>query len=102
MHEEAADELARLQTAIQGQAVATDIDTASLTYALVGTNGRAQHGTVAMNADGRFTYTPAANYNGPDSFSFKANDGSLDSNTATVSITVKTQSTMRRWRRTEW
>ena len=34
------------------------------------------------------TYTPAANYNGPDSFTFKANDGSTSSNTATVSITV--------------
>jgi hypothetical protein len=34
------------------------------------------------------TYTPNANYNGPDSFTFKANDGTEDSNTATVSITV--------------
>ena len=34
------------------------------------------------------TYTPAANYNGPDSFAFKANDGAADSNVATVSITV--------------
>ena len=34
------------------------------------------------------TYTPAANYNGPDSFTFTANDGALGSNTATVSITV--------------
>jgi hypothetical protein len=34
------------------------------------------------------TYTPAANYNGPDSFTFKANDGSLDSAPAMVTITV--------------
>src|SRR5207247_10133025 len=34
------------------------------------------------------TYTPAPNYNGPDSFTFKANDSELDSNVATVSITV--------------
>ena len=34
------------------------------------------------------TYTPAANYNGPDSFTFKANDGTADSNVATVTITV--------------
>ena len=34
------------------------------------------------------TYTPAANYSGTDSFTFKVNDGTADSNTATVSITI--------------
>jgi VCBS repeat-containing protein len=46
------------------------------------------HGTLTLNADGSFEYTPAANYNGADSFTYKANDGALDSNTATVTITV--------------
>lgn len=46
------------------------------------------HGALTLNADGAFVYTPAANYFGPDSFTYKANDGSADSNTATVSITV--------------
>jgi VCBS repeat-containing protein len=46
------------------------------------------HGALTLNADGSFSYTPAANYNGPDSFTYKASDGSLDSNTATVSLTV--------------
>jgi VCBS repeat-containing protein len=46
------------------------------------------HGTVVLNADGAFSYTPAPNYNGPDSFTYHANDGSLDSNVATVSLTV--------------
>lgn len=35
-----------------------------------------------------FTYTPAQDYNGADSFTFKVNDGSQDSNTSSVSITV--------------
>jgi hypothetical protein len=35
------------------------------------------------------TYVPATNFFGSDSFTFKVNDGQADSNTATVSITVK-------------
>ena len=46
------------------------------------------HGTLVMDADGEFTYTPAANYNGPDSFTYRANDGTVNSNLATVTITV--------------
>jgi VCBS repeat-containing protein len=46
------------------------------------------HGTVAVHADGSFTYTPTANFNGTDSFTYKASDGLLDSTAATVTITV--------------
>lgn len=46
------------------------------------------HGMLVLNPGGTFTYTPAANYNGPDSFSYKQNDATYDSNVATVSITV--------------
>src|SRR6185437_12906686 len=46
------------------------------------------HGALTLNANGSFTYTPAANYNGADSFTYKANDGTADSNVATVSLTV--------------
>jgi len=46
------------------------------------------HGTLALNANGSFSYTPAANYAGSDSFTYKANDGMADSNVATVTITV--------------
>jgi hypothetical protein len=45
------------------------------------------HGTLSGTAPD-LTYTPDANYNGQDSFTFKANDGSADSDTATVSITI--------------
>src|SRR5262249_23778091 len=38
------------------------------------------HGTLTLNNNGSFLYTPDANYNGTDSFTYKANDGSLDSN----------------------
>ncbi|MFC7737529.1 tandem-95 repeat protein [Roseomonas sp. GCM10028921] len=46
------------------------------------------HGTLTFDAKGNFTYTPDANYNGTDSFSYKANDGKVDSAVATVSLTV--------------
>ncbi len=46
------------------------------------------HGVLTLNSNGSFTYSPAASYNGPDSFTYKANDGSADSNIATVKITV--------------
>ncbi len=45
------------------------------------------HGTLSGTAP-NLTYTPAANYNGPDSFTFRANDGTVDCDAATVSITV--------------
>jgi VCBS repeat-containing protein len=63
----------------------TDVDSPSLTAVLVSAPA---HGTLTLNADGSFTYTPDANYNGPDSFAYKANDGQADSNVATVSLTV--------------
>ncbi len=45
-------------------------------------------GTAVVNANGTITYTPDDDYNGADSFTYRVNDGSLNSNTATVSLTV--------------
>jgi VCBS repeat-containing protein len=49
------------------------------------------HGVLALHADGSFTYTPTANYNGPDSFTYAAHDGTGEGNIATVAITVNAQ-----------
>jgi uncharacterized repeat protein (TIGR03803 family) len=46
------------------------------------------HGTVALNSDGSFTYTPMTDYTGLDSFLYAARDGSAMSQLATVSLTV--------------
>jgi VCBS repeat-containing protein len=46
------------------------------------------HGTLTLNANGSFTYTPAANYNGSDSFTYRASDGTLTSNLATVTLAI--------------
>ncbi len=56
----------------------------TLTYTVVTQPTKGQLTGTAPN----LTYTPNANYNGSDSFTFKINDGTVDSNTATVSITV--------------
>jgi hypothetical protein len=45
-------------------------------------------GTMTLNADGSFDYTPTAGYKGSDSFTYVANDGLLDSVAATVSLMV--------------
>ena len=47
-----------------------------------------QHGTLSHNPDGNFTYTPGSNFNGQDSFTYRANDGQSDSAPATVTISV--------------
>ncbi len=43
---------------------------------------------VAMSGDGTFVYTPNQDFFGSDTFSYQANDGSLNSNDATVTIMV--------------
>jgi len=64
---------------------ATDVEgNGSINYTIVSapTNGSV---SVVGNI---ITYVPSANYNGTDSFTYKANDGVDDGNTATVSITI--------------
>lgn len=46
------------------------------------------HGTVSIQNNGSYSYTPDANFSGVDSLTYKANDGSLYSNTATVTINI--------------
>ncbi len=63
----------------------TDAESNPLTAAKV---ANPAHGSVTLSANGSFSYTPAANYCGSDSFTYKAYDGALYSNVATVSIAV--------------
>ncbi|HQN44894.1 MAG TPA: tandem-95 repeat protein, partial [Anaerolineaceae bacterium] len=63
----------------------TDADGDTLTAVLV---AGPTNGTLTLNADGSFTYTPAPNFFGTDTFTYVANDGTSDSNVATVTITV--------------
>src|SRR5262249_46391942 len=63
----------------------TDPENNSLTAIL---DSAPAHGTLTFNANGTFTYTPAANFNGTDTFTYHASDGQLSSKLATVTITV--------------
>jgi VCBS repeat-containing protein len=72
---------------VAGTLLAADPELQSLTYSIV-SNGSLGTATITDAATGDFIYVPAANNNGADSFSFRANDGQLDSNLATVTITI--------------
>ena len=68
----------------------TDAESNPLTAVL---NTNVGHGTLTLNANGSFSYIPTAAYTGPDSFTYHANDGSLNSNVVTVSLTVSLTNT---------
>ncbi|MFD0461714.1 polysaccharide lyase family 7 protein [Microvirga aerilata] len=56
--------------------------------ATAGTFSTAQGGSVKLNSDGSFVYTPKANYSGSDSFSYTAKDADGDSDAGTVTVKV--------------
>ncbi len=51
--------------------------------------GQPAHGTVVQNADGTLTYTPEADFNGNDVFTYTIDDGNGGNDTATVYVCVK-------------
>ncbi|MFV8225659.1 Ig-like domain-containing protein, partial [Christiangramia aquimixticola] len=63
----------------------TDAENNTLTAILV---KDVDHGTLILNSDGTFSYEHDGSETLTDSFTYKANDGNLDSNVATVSITI--------------
>ena len=64
--------------------LANDTGTRPLT---AGSVSSPAHGSVSLNADGSFTYTPASGFSGADTFTYTATNGA-GSDTATVTITV--------------
>jgi hypothetical protein len=62
----------------------SDPDADQLTFRVL---SKPSHGALSGDPPS-LTYTPATNYFGPDSFTFLANDGALDSAPATITITV--------------
>lgn len=74
-------------TRVSGTLSASDIEGDPLTYSIVAAPAKGMISTL-ISSTGIFTYTPSADANGSDSFSFKANDGSVDSNIATVTVAI--------------
>lgn len=64
----------------------TDMDSTRLYAALVSSPA---NGTVVLNPDGGFNYTPNTGFTGKDSFVYQATDGVYFSDTAVVEIVVK-------------
>ena len=62
----------------------SDIDSANLTISSV---SNPSNGTLVDNGDGAYTYTPGADFNGTDTFTYTISDGEF-TDTATVTVTV--------------
>jgi hypothetical protein len=91
---------------LTNDSLTTAEDTAISANVLTGTNGatadsfegtpvltsvtQGAHGTVTFLANGTVTYTPNANFNGTDSFTYTITSGGV-TETATVTVTVKTR-----------
>jgi len=69
---------------LNGTLTAIDVDNDPLTYVIT---AQPSHGAVTGTLP-NFTYTPNLDYFGVDSFSFKANDTHVDSNIATINLTI--------------
>ncbi|NVK55621.1 MAG: Ig-like domain-containing protein [Alteromonadaceae bacterium] len=74
------------ETPVMESLSATDADGDSLTFAL---STEPELGTVTVNANGEFTYTPYAEITGPDNFTFTVSDGQAFAVTGSVTITIE-------------
>ncbi|MGV0908496.1 Ig-like domain-containing protein [Martelella sp. FOR1707] len=72
-------------TPVTGSVTGTDVDGDDLTFTL---EDGPSNGTVTVNPDGSYEYTPNENYNGPDSFTVTVDDGNGGTDTVTVDVTV--------------
>ena len=79
------DEDVELVVAVAEGVLANDTDDGPITAVL---ETDVANGTLALAADGSFTYMPDAGFFGEDSFTYKAFDGGLFSDAATVTLTV--------------
>lgn len=77
---------------VKGQAnglvtLVNDVDGDNLTFSVA---SAPSNGSLSLNADGSFTYTPDNNFNKTDFFDYVAHDGTVNSNIATVTLQIET------------
>ena len=72
---------------LSGQLLATDADQDALTFALA-ENGDPANGSVTLNPDGTYVYTPAPDFSGTDEFTFSVSDGQGGVTQSTISVQV--------------
>jgi VCBS repeat-containing protein len=68
--------------------LANDTDANGQTLKVVSIGTEPTRGSLVLNDDGSFTYTPGPNLNGTDTFTYKASDGAADTAFTTVTINV--------------
>ena len=76
------------ETSVNGNVLVNDSDPDGDAITVV-SNTDASNGTVVVNADGSYVYTPDAGFSGADSFEYTISDGNGGQDTATVSINVE-------------
>ena len=80
-----------VDTPINATFSASDAENDPLTYSLQD-NGSLGAAVITNANTGAYTYTPNAGVTGTDTFTFIANDGALDSNVATITVTIEENS----------
>ncbi|NIF86099.1 tandem-95 repeat protein [Comamonas sp. Tr-654] len=73
------------QTSINGKVTGTDADGNAITYTKKSDPG---HGSVTVNPDGSYSYTPNKDWSGSDSFTIELDDGKGGKTTTTVTVNV--------------
>ncbi len=75
------------ELALEGQLQASDADDTDLTYTIAEA-GAPLNGSLTVNTDGSYTYTPDAEFSGTDAFTYQVSDGRGGQTTATVSLVI--------------
>ncbi len=81
------DENVALHVSVSNGVLHNDVDADGNTLTAI-LDTTTSHGTLSLSSNGAFTYTPNTDFFGTDTFTYHANDGFANSNTATVAITV--------------